>query len=364
MIPVRARALVRPRAFLGAVVTAAMLITGCGGPASTPETTASPLTAADLIYRAGAAYDTASPLERIAFGSCSRVDLPQPLWSPINAADPDLWVWLGDNIYADEDFLSVARGMYEAQLAMPEYAHLLQTTPVIGTWDDHDYGANDAGKENPLRVQSQVELLDFLGEPQGSERRRQEGVYASYTYGEAPNRTKVILLDTRYHRDAPGPEADILGEAQWTWLEAQLRDTDAQLNLIGGGFQFLAEDHRFEKWANFPVARARLLHLIGNSGAAGVILLSGDRHISEIARVDDPALSYPLYEVTSSGMTHSWADNPGELNRYRVGELYTQLSFGMLEVDWAAGTVSLQLRAQDGTIAVEEVVELETLGGG
>jgi len=346
-----------------AAAAAVFLFAGCGTPQSTNDASANPLTAADLRHRAGPIYDDFNPLERIAFGSCSRVDLPQPLWDPINAADPGLWIWLGDNIYADEDHLSVARGMYEAQLAVPEYTQLLQNTPVIGTWDDHDYGVNNGGKENPFRVQSQIELLDFLGEPQDSERRNQEGVYASYTYGEAPNRTKVILLDTRYHRDAPGPDGDVLGEAQWTWLEAQLRDSDAQLHFIGGGFQFLAEDHRYEKWANFPLARKRLIELIGGSGAPGVILLSGDRHISEIARVEDPALSYPLYEVTSSGMTHSWADNPGELNRYRVGELYTLLSFGMLEVDWAAGTVSMQLRAQDGAIAVEHVVELGALSG-
>lgn len=355
------RSRLHSRSFSGAALAAVLLVAGCGRTAPTLEAPAGALTAADLAYRAGASYDMAVPLDRIAFGSCSRVDLPQPLWDPINAADPGLWIWLGDNIYADGDFLSVARGMYETQLAVPGYAQLLQNTPVIGTWDDHDFGVNNGGRENPFRVQSQVEMLDFLGEPQDSERRSQEGVYASYTYGEAPTRTKVILLDTRYHRDAPGPESDILGDAQWTWLEGQLRASDAQLLLIGGGFQFLAEDHRYEKWANFPVARARLIELIGTSGAPGVILLSGDRHISEIARVEDPALAYPLYEVTSSGMTHSWADNPGETNRHRVGELYTLLSFGMVEVDWGAGTISLQLRAQNGAIAVEEVVELETL---
>lgn len=359
----RAGAPTHIRAGSGLVLATLLLATGCGGPAPAPDTAATRLTVEDLAYRAGATQDPDTPLERIAFGSCSRVDLPQPLWDPINASDPSLWIWLGDNIYADDDFLSVARGMYEEQLAVPEYAQLLQATPVIGTWDDHDFGLNNGGKENPFRAQAQLELLDFLGEPLDSERRSQEGVYASYTYGAAPNRTKVILLDTRYHRDQPGPDGDILGEAQWTWFQEELANSDAQLHLVAGGFQFLAEDHRYEKWADFPQARARLLRTIGNSGAAGVILVSGDRHISEIARVEDPALGYPLWEVTSSGMTHSWASNPGELNRYRVGELYTLLSFGMIEVDWAAGTVSLQLRAQDGSIAVEQVVEMEALGG-
>ena len=228
------RSRLHSRSFPAAAIAAVLLMAGCGRTARAQETTApAPATiAAELADRAGAVYDMAVPLERIAFGSCSRVDLPQPLWGPINAADPGLWIWLGDNIYADDDFLSVAHGMYEAQVAVPEYAQLLRSTSIIGTWDDHDFGMNNGGKENPFRVQSQVEMLDFLGEPRDSERRIQEGVYASYTYGEAPTRTKVVLLDTRYHRDPPGPESDILGQAQWTWLEGQLRDSDAQLLLI------------------------------------------------------------------------------------------------------------------------------------
>ena len=80
------------------------------------------------------------------------------------------------------------------------------------------------------------------------------------------------------------------------------------------------------------------------------MLLSGDRHISEISRVEDPALRYPLYEVTSSGLTHSWLDNPGEVNRHRVGELFTDLSYGLLEVDWANGELGLQILDRAGDV--------------
>ncbi len=327
----------------------------------TPNATRVPLTAAGLQYRAGAAREASEPLRAIAFGSCNRTDLPQPLWEPINATAPDLWIWLGDNIYADSDDMSVHRAKYEAQLRITGYVQLLETTPIIGTWDDHDFGVNNGGRDNPFKARAQSEMLDFLGEPPDSERRGQEGVYTSYTYGDVPHQTKVILLDTRYHRGDPGPESDVLGVEQWAWLEAELTGSDAQLHVIGGGFQFLPVDHQYEKWANFPRARSRLIEVIGRSGAPGVILLSGDRHISEIMRIEEDALRYPLYEITSSGMTHSWANNPGEANRFRVGELYTQLSFGVLEVDWEVGTVSMQLRAQDGSVAVEEVVDMATL---
>ena len=342
----------------------ALVLLGCAEQRPLPAPSEQGMTDEELARRSGPAVDPAAPLARIAFGSCSNTDLPQPLWDPIMATDPDLWIWLGDNVYADTDDMSVMRAKYEAALANPGYAALLSATPIVGTWDDHDYGSNDAGSEYPQRDASQQELLDFVGEPRESPRRSRAGVYTSYVYGEVPTRVKVVLLDSRYHRDEPGPGADVLGEEQWAWLEAELTGSDAQLHVIGGGFQFLPEDHAYEKWANFPEERARLLELIGRSGAPGVILLSGDRHLSEISRVEDPSLAYPLYEVTSSGMTHSWINNPGEANSHRVGELHKDLGFGTLDIDWAGGRVSLQIRDRAGAVVVEETVPLSTLDAG
>jgi alkaline phosphatase D len=233
----------------------------------------------------------------------------------------------------------------------------------VGTWDDHDFGVNDGGKEYPSKEGSQAALLDFLGEPEDSPRRQQEGVYASYTLGHPPRQVKVILLDTRYHRDPPGPSGDILGEAQWEWFQEELESSRAQVNIIGSGFQFLPVDHRFEKWANFPEARNRLLDIIAEAGVPGVILISGDRHLAEISMVSEAPLTYPLYEITSSGMTHFVTRPNGETNRHRVGPLFTGLNFGILEIDWNEDSprVRMQIRGEEGEVGVEEVVPLERL---
>ena len=39
---------------------------------------------------------------KLAFGSCSKPSLPQPLWGAIREYGPHVWVWGGDNVYADE----------------------------------------------------------------------------------------------------------------------------------------------------------------------------------------------------------------------------------------------------------------------
>ncbi|HEY0672148.1 MAG TPA: alkaline phosphatase D family protein [Longimicrobiales bacterium] len=117
-------------------------------------------------------------LSRIAFGSCNRESMRQPLWKLIADKEPQLWIWLGDNIYGDTDNMRVMRAKYGQQLRQPSYREFRRQVPVIGTWDDHDYGLNNGGREYRARAASQQALLDFLDEPVESARRRQEGVHS------------------------------------------------------------------------------------------------------------------------------------------------------------------------------------------
>lgn len=328
-------------------------VVACGG-ASAPERAAEP--------EPGAVAAPDAPLARIAFGSCSDEDMAQPLWDPIRAADPGLWVWLGDIIYADTENMDLMWAKYRMQLDHPAYAGLRRTVPVVGVWDDHDYGVNNGGREYPKKAESQQLLLDFLGVPASSPRRQREGAYAAHTFGPEGRRVKVILLDVRYHRSRPGPGGTLLGAEQWRWLESQLRESDAQLHLIGSGIQVLPVDHRYERWEAFPAERERLLRLIAESRAPGVVLLSGDRHIAEIMKIEDPRIGYPLYEVTSSGMTHAW-EEASEPNRFRTDGLMTELNFGLIEIDWegSPATVSLQVRDRRNHVRLEETISLAEL---
>ncbi|GLD93172.1 hypothetical protein PINS_up001764 [Pythium insidiosum] len=162
------------------------------------------------------------------------------------------------------------------QLENPEYAAFRQRVPVVGVWDDHDYGRNDGDKTYLYREQSQQIFLDFLGEAVDSPRRRQEGVYAAYTVGTGEQSVRIILLDVRYNKDPYGAtDGDFLGDAQWAWLEQELRDSTAAFNLIVSGVQILPADRFFggENWQRFPQQRRRLLDLILTSNARGVLLM-------------------------------------------------------------------------------------------
>lgn len=283
------------------------------------------------------------PVTTIAFGSCSDQKRPQPLWDDIVAQKPDVWIWLGDNIYGDSESMDTLRAKYARQKANPVYQQLRQSTSVIGVWDDHDYGVNDGGKEYPRRKESQQVMLDFLDVPANSSLRTQEGAYSAHTYGPKGKRVKVILLDGRYFRDplkkngkdnVPDPAGDMLGEAQWRWLEKELTNSDADVHLIGSGVQVLPEEHVYEKWANFPTARQRFLDLLAKTKPKGTILLSGDRHMAEVSKVTVPGLGYDLFDITSSGLTHVSKAHE-EQNKYRVGKMVAELNYGLITIDWA-----------------------------
>ncbi|MFD2246422.1 alkaline phosphatase D family protein [Pontibacter ruber] len=307
-------------------------------------------------HKPAATSETESPLTTIAFGSCNRQDLPQPLWDDILNNKPQLWVWLGDNIYGDSDDMNVLQKKYAVVQQQPEYQKLVATAKVVGTWDDHDYGRNDAGKEYRMKQKSADLFWNFVGEPANSPRRKQQGVYSAHTYGPKDRQVKVIMLDSRFNRDSllrinkiyqVNQTGDVLGEEQWKWLENELRNSTAKVHIIGNGIQVLPEEHAFEKWANFPAARKRLLNLIASTKAQGVILLSGDRHIAEISRTNYPGISYPLYEVTSSGLTHTWTGTfVEEPNRYRVGPMIAKLNFGVLHFDWSGPQVKVDMQVK------------------
>nr|WP_299383821.1 alkaline phosphatase D family protein [Allomuricauda sp.] len=303
----------------------------------------------------------------VAFGSCNKQSKDNPFWDDILDHQPMVWIWGGDNIYADTDDMELLKTMYDAQLQNVGYAKLRATVPIVGTWDDHDYGLNDGGEEFHKKKESQQVFLDFMEVPQNSDRRTREGVYSAHSY-ETPNgKVKVLVLDTRYFRSPlekdPDPmrrykknwekTATILGTQQWDWLESELKTSDADFNLIVSSIQFLSGEHGFESWGNFPREVEKLKRLVIESRTKGVMVLSGDRHISEFSKVQWEEMSYPLIDFTSSGLTHSYADFEDEPNPHRQGLVVSQPSFGLLEIDFGTRQVRFKMMGENGMVFQE-----------
>jgi alkaline phosphatase D len=313
------------------------------------------------------AAQSRGPLARIAFGSCADQADPQPIWDAILAYRPELFIFTGDNVYGDFKTANARhlKQAYAVAANIPGYARLRETTPHLTVWDDHDYGSNDGGGDFPHKAVSKDLFLDFWKVPETDVRRTREGIYDAYVIGPPGQRVQVILLDMRWFRSplkltdqkgAPGkerylpdpdPAKTMLGEVQWTWLAEELRKP-AEIRLLVSSIQVLAEGHGWERWGNFPREQQKLYDTIRESGAKGVVLLSGDRHVGALYR-EQPAGLYPLVELTSSGLNKAYreAKEPGP---NRLGELYAAPNFGVVEIDWQGRKLALALHDEAGTM--------------
>jgi alkaline phosphatase D len=340
-----------------------------------------------LALTHAARADDPKVVTKIAFGSCVDQDKPVPIFDAMAALKPDLLLLTGDNMYADLDKKlkvtpDVIREKYQQMAKVPGFVNLKAASgKVLGTWDDHDYGKNDAGAEWEHKDAAQKEFHDFFGTPANDPRRAQKGVYHAETFGPPGKRVQVILLDTRYFRSPlkkgkfdpatritpyfpnTDPDATMLGAEQWKWLEEQLKKP-AELRLLVSSIQVVSEEHPFEKWMTIPKERERLYALLTSTGANGVLILSGDRHLAEVS-VDTKAIGYPLYDVTSSGFnqaTKNW--RAPEANSKRVAGMPYGDNFGFVAIDWSDDPrVHVQIRDEDGDAACGFKVRLSTLKG-
>lgn len=291
---------------------------------------------------------------KIAFGSCGWQDEPQPLLTLAAAQKPDAFIFLGDNIYGDTDNMDTLQAKYDKWGAMEEFKRLDSATQIFATWDDHDFGRNDAGKWYPYKKESKEIFLTFFKEPAESDRRKHEGIYHTAYIGSGDKIIQVILLDVRtfrndlllYDTSAKLPresyfykpdyiphvstDSTLLGTEQWQWLEAELAKP-ADFRLICSGSQFGIEYNGYEAWANFPYEQKRMLELIKKTRANGVIFLTGDVHYAEISKLEESGL-YPIYDITASGITSTW--DFATLNKNRIEGPIMDNHFGLLTIEW------------------------------
>jgi alkaline phosphatase D len=331
-------------------------------------------------------------LTKIAFASCSHQLLRNQVWDAIEADDPQLYVWTGDAIYGDIKYAPLnwkvasaeqLRATYESMKHRPDYVSFRKRFPIIGVWDDHDYGLNNGNSSMITRDDSQKIFLDFVDEPMDSARRSQKGIYWSYTYGPVGKRVKVILLDVRFHADSVWDglkrQGDLLGEEQWKWFENEISDSDAQVHVVVSGIQVIPPDKPIqEKWGLWPLSRERLFKLFQKHQPSGALLLSGDIHYAEVHTIDvclprDQSGSQKAYrvgEVTSSGMSHTCMTQAGKAcpvvvkhtmtSQYLRRGPYLEFNYGMIEIDWDKRQVVSSVRDVNGTTRMQHTVSFAT----
>jgi len=289
-------------------------------------------------------YRTDPPKLKIALGSCAYIneekyDRPgksygstYQIFETIADQNPDMMLWLGDNIYLREvDWFSRSgiQRRYTHTRSLPEMQRLLATANHYAIWDDHDYGPNDATRTFPFKEETlNAFKLFWANNTYGVN--ELGGITSAIEYGDV----HFFFLDNRWHRseaDMKTIDEQMLGEAQVDWLIELLKYSRAPFKFVAVGSQILNTAAVYENYANYEKERENLLRRIAEEGITGVIFLTGDRHHTEMSMVEIDGIK--IYDLTVSPLT-SGTHNPGdEANENRIeGSLINEHNFGLLNI--------------------------------
>jgi alkaline phosphatase D len=218
-------------------------------------------------------------------------------------------LWLGDVWYTREVDYYSEWGLWNRashDRAYPVLQPFLKAMPQLAVWDDHDYGPNDIGSNYVLKEASRRVFTSYFCNPSYGE--NGQGVYTMTTWGDVD----VFVTDGRWWRSAdrmkdsvngmPNPDKRMLGRQQMDWLKNSLLYSNATFKIIAMGSQALNPASPFDKWGDFPIEYNEIMRFLEEYKINGVLFLTGDRHHSEVIKVNRPG-TYPLYDVTVSPLT-------------------------------------------------------------
>ena len=284
------------------------------------------------------------PAFSFIFGTCNYVneeatDRPgrpyggaDEVYAAMYAKKPDFMLWGGDNFYYREPDYSRTGMIHRIDhaRAVKSMQPLLANVHQYAIWDDHDYGPNDADRSFPLKYTSLELFKMYWGNPNFI--LPNEGITGKFQWADV----EFFLMDDRWNK-APNElndhNKDYWGQKQMNWLLDALLTSKASFKVIVNGGQVISPAKVFENMANYEGERNYLLKELKNRNISGVLFLTGDRHISNLNKLDRPG-TYPLYDLTVSPMTAGKADAvKQDYNETLVpGTLVQERAFSKIEV--------------------------------
>lgn len=294
-------------------------------------------------------------------GSCSYFNEPQydrpgkpygqdsSIFEPMAREKADFMLWLGDAWYTREVDYNSEWGLWNRASRDRSLAILQpfwKAMPHYGIWDDHDYGPNNSSKSYILKETSRDVFRAYFPNPSAGE--NGQGIYTVVSHHDVD----LFLTDGRWWRSEdrerdsvngqPNPNKRMLGVQQMEWLKNSLLYSNAPFKIIAMGSQVLNDVSPYDKWTDFPVERQELLDFIRAYKINGVLFMTGDRHHSEVIKMDRLG-TYTLYDITVSPLTsgtHKF-DGPEAKNPLRVFGLDQKNNYGRIRVSGPRGARKL-----------------------
>jgi len=273
----------------------------------------------------------------VAFGGGSRYNPPKEyIWSTIASYRPAAFLFLGDNVYIDKPLKrNTNRVHYYRRQLQSDYARMTASTAIYAIWDDHDFGVNDcAGGLDPFKPAWKVPVWNVFKEnwnnPSYGGGPKQPGCWFDFTIGDV----QFFMLDNRYYRDFK--KGSMLGPVQTKWLLDSLQASTATFKVLCNGTLWteLADKGGKDSWWGVKEAREEVFSVIDKEKIGGVILLSADRHRTDVYKIDRPN-GYPLYEFETSKLTniHTHSTRKQAVFSYNKGNFFGLLTFDLTQAD-------------------------------
>ena len=295
-----------------------------------------------------------------AIGSCFYANEPKDdrpgkpygggyeIFNSILEKNPDFMLWLGDNIYLRTPDFFTERGLrhrHRQTRATPELQPLLGSVHHYATWDDHDYGPNNSDGSYVNKKKAESAFNDYWGNL-NTNAAGNGGISNHFLW----NDVAFFMMDNRYHRDPNrklSKKKQYLGQEQLNWLINALTSSKATFKIVCIGGQTISDAAVYENYATYPEERQELLNRLDEEKIAGVIFMSGDRHHTEISKMERPG-AYPLVDITCSPLTSKTYEVSDEGNSHQLKDkTFSQRNFGVVNVSGARMDRTLDLTIFD-----------------
>jgi len=256
------------------------------------------------------------------------------MWDTITSHNLLAFLLLGDNVYIDNPTRqAVQQYCYYRRQSRLEFQDFAASTAIYAIWDDHDFTTNDSGGGPEIlkpywKIPVWRTFVNNWNNPYYAGGENQPGCWFDFSIGDVD----FFMLDGRYYRTKSRvTNPSMLGDVQKMWLFKKLKSSKATFKVLASPvpWSYGAKPGSRDPWQGYKTEREQIFSFLESNKIDGVILISADRHRSDIWKIERPE-GYTLYEFESSKLTniHTHKIMPGSLFGYNK-----KCSFGMLQFD-------------------------------
>ncbi|MEL7120064.1 MAG: alkaline phosphatase D family protein [Bacteroidota bacterium] len=280
-------------------------------------------------------------------GGAAFIPWRHQMWGTIHSHRPDALFMMGDNVYIDYPEVPQAQlYCYQQRQSEPQWRKMIAHTPVYAIWDDHDFGDNDdyggpAKFEPAWKFDNWKRFQNQWANPAYGLGAKDPGVWFNKVIGEV----EFFFLDGRYYREPSFIDVEkdhalsMLGAVQKQWLKDKLLASKAKFKVIISPVPWsfpakAALEGKIDTWLGYPEERNEIFDFLTQNKIEGVVLLSADRHRSDLWKIEREG-DYPLYEMESSRLTntHRHPPIPSSIFSYNAKDSFGKVIFDTYKYD-------------------------------